>query len=557
MELISSKRINPRGNRGAPLLIVGEAPGAEEEREGLAFVGDAGQDLDRALATASISQSDVYIMNLCNYRPHDNDFNLLRESNQLKEGLNDITTYLTENRDKVRLVLLLGKEPLRYILGKSGDGAITNWRGSFLKKNNITVGVTYHPAYITRQRELYPILCFDFRRAKVILEQGFSEPKYNFTIDPKGLELESCLREIEAVESWISIDIETTKKDPTHVRCLGVGLSANRAICFKNSAPFGFGLDPTFRQAWKRVKNCKAKKMYHNGYAFDTEIEFINGINDQIDYDTLIAANSLNPEFPLGLDFLTSIYTWQACYWDDGPGEDKAWSEKKPIEQTMEYCCKDCVVLFPIKDGQESGYLNVSGFKQEPLMKDDFEYKMSQIPLARHIGRSGMFRDQERLELIRKAINKQKEDDQILLNSICGREVNCNGKLVLRDVLYNQFKLPIRKKRDGAVTADEDAIISLIAICQEKVNSIKTPELRYEWEKKLVSLKLILKLRGYHKLLSSYIDINESRDGRVRSIYKIAGTETNRWSCTKYVDRTGLNAQTFPRDSIDYEERST
>ena len=73
---------------------------------------------------------------------------------------------------------------------------------------------------------------------------------------------------------------------------------------------------------------------------------------------------------------------------------------------------------------------------------------------------------------------------------------------------------------------------------------------RAPWNLKLAALKLILRIRGHEKMLSSYIDVKTSLDGRVRSWYKFFGTETGRWSAASWYDETGLNGQTIPREVL-------
>ena len=178
------------------------------------------------------------------------------------------------------------------------------------------------------------------------------------------------------------------------------------------------------------------------------------------------------------------------------------------------------------------------------------------VPVSRHISQSGMLVDEERRELLGKIIKVDLNKRQLLLNNLCGRVVNVNGKIVLRDVLYNQFKLPVKSARSKAgtkVTTKEDAIVELIAYAKNEMERYKTPEKKFEWTKILGALKLILIMRGLLKLHGSYIKFSISTDGRVRCSYGIAATETGRWNSYKYVDGTGLNAQTFPREKLEYD----
>src|SRR3989344_3568304 len=61
-----------KGNPNAPILFIGEAPGEQEDKQGLPFVGAAGKQLDRLLHTIGLTLDDVYIANILKYRPPNN-----------------------------------------------------------------------------------------------------------------------------------------------------------------------------------------------------------------------------------------------------------------------------------------------------------------------------------------------------------------------------------------------------------------------------------------------------------------------------------------------------
>jgi hypothetical protein len=120
----------------------------------------------------------------------------------------------------------------------------------------------------------------------------------------------------------------------------------------------------------------------------------------------------------------------------------------------------------------------------------------------------------------------------------------------VKDLLYKTLELPPKKNEDGNLTANEDAIVDLITTVSRKIQELKTEKARAPWEQKMLFLKLILNIRGYDKLLGSYINIEVSTDGRARSWYKFWGAGTGRWSAAMWYDGTGLNGQTIPRESL-------
>jgi DNA polymerase len=134
-----------RGNPGASLCFVGEAPGADEDAQGLPFVGRAGQLLDRMIAAMGLSaDKDVYICNILKCRPPDN-------RRPTPEETETCIPYLHEQLAvvKPRVIVALGNTAVAALLGtKLG---ITKLRGSWkLYRGTTLVMPTYHPSYLIR-----------------------------------------------------------------------------------------------------------------------------------------------------------------------------------------------------------------------------------------------------------------------------------------------------------------------------------------------------------------------------------------------------------------------
>jgi hypothetical protein len=101
--------------------------------------------------------------------------------------------------------------------------------------------------------------------------------------------------------------------------------------------------------------------------------------------------------------------------------------------------------------------------------------------------------------------------------------------------------------------------VASITYCKDKIESYKREETKLTWRVNLAVCQTVLEIRGIRKCLSSYIvksikkisRINE--DGRIRSTFSL-GPETGRWSAGKFVDGSGFNAQTLPRDPVEIGE---
>lgn len=132
------------GNINADLMLIGEAPGEEEDKQGLPFVGRAGQLLTKILESANIKRSiDTYITNVCKCRPPDNRTPEKEEANSCSHWLHDQISLI-----KPKIIVLVGSVAMKAILGDTMT--ISKVRGTWHKFDNIDTTVIFHPAYLLR-----------------------------------------------------------------------------------------------------------------------------------------------------------------------------------------------------------------------------------------------------------------------------------------------------------------------------------------------------------------------------------------------------------------------
>lgn len=133
------------GNRQADLLVVGEAPGANEDKQGEPFVGRGGQLLTSMLQAIGLPREEIYIANILKSRPPNN-------RDPLPEEVTACTPYLLRQIAliKPKLILAVGRIAARYLLNT--NEAMTVLRGREFKYGitQVPLLVTYHPAYLLR-----------------------------------------------------------------------------------------------------------------------------------------------------------------------------------------------------------------------------------------------------------------------------------------------------------------------------------------------------------------------------------------------------------------------
>lgn len=546
MSNISSIFVPHAGKIGSSVLLVGEAPGGDEEFQKQPFVGLSGELLTNCLGRNGVLREEIFLANLSHYRPAGNRFELLNGTKELSDGIDELRDYIL--RWKPNIIGALGGQALFHLTGVSNK--ITKWRGSILPckfDSSIKVVATYHPAYVLRDRTHYPVFDLDIKRIIGEREEReFNLPEREFIIDPRGLELEEITQELCAAPK-ISVDIESVKarkKNAGHknfILCAGFATSSTRSVCIVNHG------DNQFTSSVQRILESPAKKIFHFG-TFDTEVFHINGFEtNNYWWDTLTAQHILAPELPRSLDFLSSIYTREPYYKTVGRGEipddTKSWSEKVDKEKLWIYNCRDTGVTFEIQEEQEK---ELTGRDLEM-----FRYEMDLIPVAQTMARNGLLVDQERLRIFDDATTIRWYKLQGMIDALCEKHVNVYSPKQLQKVLYEDLNLPVRRNRDGSVTTDEDAIVGLIAVVADKLDSLVSDKSKFEWNIKYAVLKAILEIRGLRKLRSTYLRFDLSNDGRVRSLYKFSNTDTGRGAAEQYVDATGINSQTFPRSSVE------
>lgn len=131
------------GNRQARLMVIGEAPGFEEDRQGEPFVGRAGMLLNAMLRAAGFERGDVFIANVLKCRPPSNRDPSLEEAEKC-------LPYLRRQIELVRpgAILCVGRISAQRLLGT--ELPVGRLRGRVHRLGDVPVIVTYHPAYLLR-----------------------------------------------------------------------------------------------------------------------------------------------------------------------------------------------------------------------------------------------------------------------------------------------------------------------------------------------------------------------------------------------------------------------
>ncbi len=152
------------GARSAELMFVGEAPGGEEDKQGIPFVGAAGQLLDKYLYAVDIPRDSVYIANILKCRPpHNRD--------PLPEEEDACIGYLREQVRLIRpkIIVCLGRISAMRLI--KPDFRITREHGQFFRKGEYLMTAVYHPAALLRDASKKEAMLIDMEAIKAELDK--------------------------------------------------------------------------------------------------------------------------------------------------------------------------------------------------------------------------------------------------------------------------------------------------------------------------------------------------------------------------------------------------
>ncbi len=543
--MMQNNWIHGEGQAG-PLMVIGEAPGEQEEFQRRPFVGPSGQELNKMLLTAGVYREECYVTNVIKVRPPDNKLHRLKE---LGYTIEDFIPTLWKEVESIspNCVLALGGTSLKALTGHTG---ITLYRGSILQSLHGYPKVipTIHPAAIFergvnkegvgsspwRQRAF---IQFDINRA--VQQSKFKEirlPQRLLHVAKNSLDVARFLDRYKDYKR-VTLDIESYKAIPM---CIGLAFTRSEALSIpltrilSNDDPEGIP-SHDMAEIWRMIAallgNPEIGKVGQNIKFDQGRLESIGFIIRNIVSDTMLKNHTIYPEFPKKLQVVASIFTEEPYYKDEGHFD----ITKGDLNKWFLYNAKDAAVECECDEEQEKE-IEVLGLK-------DFYYNfvMSLNEFYYEIEKVGLKLDYEKRKELRKKYKVLDLENDKELEELAGRfiKVRSNSKDVPH-LLFEELRLPRRKD------VGEESLISLRSRCLEARYRIA------DHQKGAKAITLILKGRKIKQTISHYLMAKEDDDGRIRTQYNITGTETGRSSTSKIkppvrADIAGLPFQTLTK----------
>lgn len=530
------RKVEGHGPLAAEIMIVGEAPGADEEAEGLPFVGASGRLLRKMLGEVGIRPEQCYMTNVCKYRPPNNKIETwltdkkktgvaneweFKDGRYYSEEIGSGLSELWQEIDSVkpRLVVGLGNVALWAITGMWG---VSDWRGSEMRISlstgeGIPFVPTLHPSAILRQYATRPFAAHDLRyRIARRLRAGFVEPKWEFNYAPT---LSEALEFIASLGGDVAVDVETSRG---RIVCVGLGVSATRAMCI----PFiseGYGaywsaLDAQIVMAalTKKLRSNEVSVIGQN-YNYDASYFDDNfGFKRMADFDTLIAQTVIYPGTPRGLGYLSSMYCDWHCYWKDDAHD---WANLRDFDRLFAYNCRDVCATWEVAQRQREKLVAMQ-------LTEQFAERMKYNGYVFDMMQEGVIRDAATTQALDDEIEEALQARKIIICDAAGYTVNPTSPVQVSKFIYTELgcRKPMRKGKTAGGTGDEE-------LCQV---ALWHPE-------QAPILTAILEHRSLASVRSNFLRAKLDPDGRLRSSFMATGTETFRLTSSKNNFGRGTN----------------
>ena len=529
--------VPPSGRLDASYVLVGEQPGRVEVRERRVFVGPAGNELNSDLNAANIGRPFCYLTNVIKDldRHKDTYIQLYKNKRPLKDPIVSPTgqAYLDFlkwelSQTTAKYFGAIGAVALFALTGRTG---ITKWRGSILDCTLVEgrkIIPMLHPATVIPPKFQYlnkRLIIFDLKRLRNC-QSGLMVPTdREVTIAPTLIQTMNFLNycQQKGLEgNRVSYDIEVfMNRVHKQVSCIAFAINRH-AMCI----PFADAQGDYFLlkqeiEIWKKIAEiledpkiriCGQNLVFDGHFLLRTYGIRVTNLDD-----TMVAQNTIMPDYPKGLDFITSLWTDHPYYKADGKAFFKGSGKYQKFWIYNATDANVCDEVLPKQMTEVDRLHNMQIYKSQTELIEPLVYMMER----------GLKVDIQKMEATNRNYESKIEEAQEVLDKIVGRHLNANSPKQLKEYFFDEKKIkPFKSK--GKDTYDDNAMKRMI-------------------RKGIEEAKLIQQIRRYTKLRSTYLNLGKvDNDGRIRCSYNPVGTRYSRLSSSKNIWGSGGNQQNWP-----------
>ena len=552
-----------RGEGPVPckVMIIGDAPGGQEERFKRPFVGDTGQLLDEEfIPILGLKRSEVYVTNAVRCRPPENRTPTTDEIECCKQHV-----FAEIFKVQPKLIILLGAVAIKSVLGLDG---IEKHRGQFYTITGVTAIAfpTYHPGKLWQAWESYDMIRMDFRKAALALTDQplVTEGEYKVctTVD-EVLVLKDQLLAL----SKFSFDTETTSLDHQTGKILCCSFSDEPSKGYTVPLLGRYGLP-----YWQDEKQLQiVEDAIAEVLASDVPVIMQNGSFDMLfcwmkgwevknfTFDTMQAAHLVDENLPCSLDTLISLYTTMPNYSKELAD---SYTEQKKLRKKAISSAKKCqadVLNFPVELlNCEENYsiiptdilwkyaaqdadatMRVAEVLKQRLTEENLwgtfnDVTMPMVPFVALLQWNGILVDQNKLMELQcvaeseVAASQEKLKQHLSIEANNGQvyDVNVGSPKQLKAVLVDVLKWPVvSETKTGNPSFDADAM-----------------EIYSNAPYNKPAASTIIEIKKHKKRISDFLAGSDRKsgvlkhisdtDGRVHPSFKLHGTRTGRLSAS-------------------------
>jgi uracil-DNA glycosylase family 4 len=571
----------------AKAVIIGEAPGREEDLYGEPFVGPAGKLLKSIINNNDVrmSPNNVWFTNVISCRPPNNNVSSLEAELAVECCRAGFRAELEWLKQQNALVFCPVGNTAKNAFGISES--ITKARGSVYLVDDYPVIPTFHPSFILRgQQKQIVTWANDLAKVSKLRRKKYEPPKEIFNIKPTLAEFRQFVEDKLQNHTILAADIETADGlDPKKNQIVVIGFAEDgqRSMSFPFLSQFGV---PYWKLSESREAFALLRRLLKNGktawqnalfdvYQLEAKGYEVGCVSD----DTLLAHHAIHPELPHNLGYITSIYG-DTPFWKEGFVKRDGKILDEPDESVRTYNLRDCVVIHQVLPGL------YEDLKEDNTLHIYKEYSMPLVRPVLEMMQTGLKIDEIRFKKWKKELHETFEATKEKIFSLCelpeGFNLSSNQHIayLLFDAvppsyrkareLLKEYEDNPKKRKDtkkyreliskveivektnvlrrpkgtkrftpgGSVSTAEDTLKDVSIAIRKRLVAIdnlvrfqpRHEEEREGIKKTLEFLNLFDKYNEVAKLISTYTKYEPDENGRIYPKFKIHGTATGRLS---------------------------
>jgi DNA polymerase-1 len=463
LHLTARQAVKGEGPVPATIMVVGEAPGAEEDKKGRPFIGRSGARLDAMLSIAGILRKQVYVTNLVKHRPP------MNRAPHKKAEVSVCAKWLEQELELVQpeILILLGASAVSYFLPKAKitkdhgmpEQLGNRWQAASSKVRPLWIVPMYHPAASLHNPNLLPIMQYDFERlGKWLRGQQDPVPETNYQLGDAD-----DARDAVYKTGIMGFDLETTS--PMRRRWFAaeqaeiVGYSTSSIPLQAYYVPE----QPLAPSIVSALQDPNLVKVCHNSKFEYARLKQL-GITMQNFRDTKIAANLL--QFP---DTSLKALARQVL------GVDPITYEEVTQGQDMSSLRPEEIVEYAAADADNTLRLDIRFQPQidaHRLRKVHDEIEIPLVPVIADMELHGVLVDEAATELLLHDLEHKREADKVVLQTLLNVENPASTEQVARALEKLQAPLQDRTASKKHFVIDDDKLLEIEHWNADIVNSL-------------------------------------------------------------------------------------